>query len=137
MIKANLGKEIVFKTINDIGVVADVSKSLAQRGISMLAVSAWVEGAYGIIHMTTDDNRRALDCLNKKFQVRENSVISIELPNKVGMLKRVTEKLKAEKIDIHHLFATALPTHEKCLVVFSTSNNDRAILAMKKATLRS
>ncbi len=132
MIKATMGKEIVFKTINDIGVISGVSKSLAQRGISMSAMSAWVEGAYGIIHLVTDDNLRALDCLKKQFQLRENGVILVELPHKVGMLKRVTDKLKAEGIDIHHLYATALPDHGKSLVVFSTANNDRALLALKK-----
>ena len=57
-----------------------------------------------------------------------------ELSHKPGMLKRVAESLKAEGLDIHHLYATARPEHENCLVVFSTSHNDRALRALKGLT---
>ncbi len=132
MIKATLGKEIVIKTINEIGVLAEISKALAERGVSILAVSAWVEGAHGIIHLVTEDNLRAMDCLRQNFKPREDNVVIVEVPHKPGMLKRVTDSLKAEGIDIHHLYATALPGDGKCLVVFSSSYNDHALLALKK-----
>jgi hypothetical protein len=130
MIKATMGKEIIIKTLNDIGVVAEISKIVAQRGISIVAVSAWVEGAHGIIHLVTEDNQRAMDCLGEKFQPREAAVVVVEVAHKPGMLKSVTEKLKTEGIDIHHLYASTVSSAEKCMLVFSSANNDRALLSL-------
>lgn len=130
MIKATMGKEVVIKTLNDIGVVAEISRCVAERGISIQAVSAWVEGSQGIIHLVTEDNRRAMDCLREKFQPREAPVVVVELSHKPGMLKSMTERLKSEGIDIHHLYASTLSTQEKCILVFSSSNNERALLAL-------
>lgn len=131
MLRASLAKEIVLKTLNDIGVVAELTRALADRGIGIRAVSAWVEGEYGIIHLVTDDNRRALESLDAEFQPREQNVLVVEVPHKAGMLKSVAERLKVQGIDIHHLYATALPDHERCLVVLQTSHNDRARLALQ------
>jgi hypothetical protein len=47
------------------------------------------------------------------------------------MLRALADKLKTAGIDIHHLYATALSNQDKCLIVFSTSYNDHALLALK------
>ena len=64
--KVTAGKEIVIRILNEIGVLAEITKSLSERGISILAVSAWVEGAEGVIHLLTDDNVRAMDLLHSE-----------------------------------------------------------------------
>jgi hypothetical protein len=133
MLKAEQGKELIIKVLNDIGVLADISRIVADKGISIRAVSCWVEGQDGVIHLVTDDNLRAGDALRKsKFNVREAGVVIAELPHKPGMLKHLTETLKAAKIDIHHLYASAHSADAKCLTVFSTSDNDRAIVEINK-----
>ena len=133
MLKAELGKEIVIKVINDIGILADITRVVADMGISLLAVTCWVEGANGIIHLVTDDNLRATDALRKHhYESREAKVVLAELPHKPGMLKILAEKLKAAKIDIHHLYATTHSSDAKCLTVLSTSDNDRAVVTLNK-----
>ena len=133
MLKAELGQELVLEVLNDIGVLAEITQVVSDKGISLRAVSSWVKGADGLIHLVTDDNLRAGDALRKKkFKVREEKVILAELPNKPGMLKRLTERLEAEQIDIHHLYATA-DGIDKCLVVFSSSDNDRAMVEINRA----
>ncbi len=59
------------------------------------------------------------------------------MPHKPGMLHRVAETLAQGAIDIHHLYATATREQERCLVVFNTENNERAMVllnALKAAT---
>jgi hypothetical protein len=131
MIKVIAGKEIVVRTLNEIGVMAEISKRVSERGISILAASAWVEGADGVIHLVTDDNLRAMEVLQQKFRPREDNVLIAEVSHKPGMLRALTDKLKTAGIDIHHLYATALSSQDKCLFVFSTSYNDRALLTLK------
>ena len=71
----------------------------------------------------------------KGYAPREESVILMELPHKPGMLKRVTEVLSGESIDIHHLYATALERHEKTLLVFHTSNDEHALPRLNRVKL--
>ena len=47
------------------------------------------------------------------------------------MLRAVVDQLKTAGIDIHHLYATALSSQDKCLIVFAISYNDRILLALK------
>lgn len=63
----------------------------------------------------------------------EEDVILIEMPHKPGMLKRITQALASEEIDLRHLYATALTGQEKCLVILRTSNDNHALLRLNKA----
>jgi hypothetical protein len=133
--KATFGKEIVLRTSNEIGVLADVCKSLSDRGINLLAAVGWVDGVYAVIRLVAEDHIRALDCLRERHQPREAGVVLVELNNRVGMLKSITDRLKSEGIDFHHLYASVLLGGEKCLVVFSSSNNERAVVALSQEAL--
>jgi hypothetical protein len=81
-----------------------------------------------VIRLVTDDNLRARKALAaKKYVVHEENVILVELPHKPGILKRITEALVREEIDIRLVYATALVGQEKCLMVLHTSNDDHAL----------
>jgi hypothetical protein len=131
VLKVHLAKEVVLRMANEIGTLNDIAKTLADKGINIMAVSAWVEGAEVVIRLLTDENARAVDALNAhRFAAREIDVIVGELPHKPGILRRITETLAHEGIDIHHLYATSSAAQEQCLVVFATANNDRAIVRL-------
>ncbi|HNF59807.1 MAG TPA: hypothetical protein PLN89_09550, partial [Elusimicrobiota bacterium] len=61
MLKATLGKEIVVRRTNEIGALADIAKTVAEKGIGILAVSGWVEGSEGVFRLLVDDALRAGD----------------------------------------------------------------------------
>lgn len=133
MLKATLGKEIVVRRTNEIGALADIAKILAEKGLSILAVSAWVEGAMGVFHLVVDDGLRAMDALRAhKYDPREMSVVIMDVPHKPGMLKLIAEKLKAEGIDLHHLYASAQINQPECGIVFSSSDNQRAMVVLNQ-----
>lgn len=127
MLNTKPAKEIIVRMPNDIGALDRMAKAIADRGVNILAVSAWVEGAQAVIHLVTDDSVRVMDTLRAhKYEARETDVLVTEASHKPGMLHRVTTKLAQGDIDIHHLYATASTTQERCLVVFASANNDRA-----------
>lgn len=131
---ATLAKEIVIKRLNEIGVMAEIAKTVAEKGVSILAVSAWVEGQNGVIRLLVDDELRAADALRaKKHEVREGVVVMVEVPHKPGMLKHMTEKLRDAQIDIHHLYASAASDQSKCVVVFSSSDNQKAVVVLNQS----
>jgi len=51
MMKARPGKEVVVKVRNEIGVLAALSKLIADKGINILAASAWTDGENGVVHL--------------------------------------------------------------------------------------
>ena len=131
MMKARSAREIVLRMRNEIGTPNKVAKTLADKGINILAVSAWVEGSDVVIRLLTDEPARAADALKaQKHSAREVEVVVTEVDHKPGMLRRITERLVQEEIDIHHLYASAPAAQDKCLVVFATANNDHAIVRL-------
>jgi hypothetical protein len=116
---------------NEIGALDRMAKSVADKGVNLLAISAWVEGAYAVLRLVTEDNVRVMDLLRShEYEAREADVLVTELPHKPGMLHRICERLSLGGIDIHHLYATASVGQEKTVVVFATANNDRAMVLL-------
>jgi hypothetical protein len=133
MLKARIGSEIVIKVRNDVGVLSNLCKVIAEKGVNVLAVSAWVEDVNGIVHLLTDDNLRAVDALREKhYNPKEEHVVVTHAAHKPGMLRHITDKLAGAGIDIHHLYASAKPGDEECVVVFASANPDRAVVLLNE-----
>lgn len=131
MLKTRPSKEVVVRTPNAIGTLDQIAKTIAEKGVNILAVCASVEGPQAIIRLVTDDSVRVMDALRAhKYDVHEGEVLVTEPPHKPGMLHRLTEKLAQAEIDIHHLYATASAAQGQCLLVFATANNDRAMVLL-------
>jgi hypothetical protein len=119
---------------NEIGGLDRLARAIADKGVNILGVCAWVEGSEAVIRLLTDDSVRVADALKPQYTVRQTDVLVAELPHKPGMLHRVTEKLAQADIDIRHLYAAATGSQDRCLVVFSTANNDRAMVLLNTPT---
>jgi hypothetical protein len=134
MLTTRPAKEVTVRMANDIGALDTVAKTIADKGINILAVVAWVEGAQVVIRVVTDDDVRVMDALRSRgLETRQTEVLVAEVPHKPGMLRRITEKLAHGEIDIHHLYATASMKQGECLVVFATANNDHALVLLNQS----
>ena len=129
----NLAKEIVVTVGNKIGVLADISKILADHGINIEAVAGYADNAEAKIMLVTDDNLRSVDALKKKNykSIVEKEIIVIELENKAGALKNITSKLASEGIDIKYIYGTACSAGCPAKIILSTSDNEKALVAFK------
>jgi hypothetical protein len=126
MIKARMAKEAIVRMNNRMGVLAQVTKSLADMGLNIEAVIATVEGAEAVIRIVTSDHQRTVDALrDQRLEVQEARVVVAEVEHRPGLLREITEKLARQHIDLSYLYSTALG--DKCLVVFSTTNDDWAV----------
>lgn len=129
--KARIGKEVTVRMLNEIGVLAQLSKIVADKGINILAVTAWVEGENAVVRLITNDNLRVMDALREKnYNPRETEVVLTEVAHKPGMLRHITETLGAKGIDLHHLYATAPDNQDRILVAFASANNDQAVVLL-------
>lgn len=136
MIKsAQMGKEIVITVINKIGVMADMTKIIADHGINIEAVAGYAtEEGEAKITVVTDDNLRAKEALVKAGYkgAKENPVVVIELENKTGALKNVTAKLAAHNIDIKYVYGTTCSSACPAKLILSTSDNEKTLVAFNK-----
>ena len=131
---AQLGKEIVVTVMNKIGVLADMTKILADHGINIQAVTGYAVNNEATIMVVTEDNLRALDALKKAGYkgAKENPVIILELENKAGALKNITVRLASENIDIRYIYGTTCMAACPSRVVLSTNNDEKALVAFRK-----
>lgn len=133
MLKARQGKEIILRTANEIGALAAFSKIVAERGVNILAMSAWVEDAEAVIRLVTDDTLRTMDVLRDNgYDPQERDVVLLDAAHKPGILRHLTETLSKENIDLSHLFASATLDQDTCLVVLNSSDNERAIVLLNR-----
>lgn len=136
MIKsANLAKEIVVTVVNKIGILADISKLVADHGINIEAVAGYADKDNNAkIMLVTDDNLRVTDALKKSGykSLIETEVILVELENKTGALKYLTAKLSASGIDIKAIYGTTCAGSCPAKMIISTGDNEKALVALKK-----
>lgn len=133
MMRASMGKEIVVRVANEIGVLDQMCRLLAETGINTLGVSGTVFANDAILRLVTTDNLRAADMLRQRhFNPQEMDCILVERPHKPGMLRRITEDLVSEGINLEHIYATAPENQAGVFMVLSTSNNERALILLNR-----
>ena len=130
MIKAKMAKEAIVRTNNRVGVLAQVTRSIADQGVNIEAAIATVDGTDAVIRLVSNDHQRMLDALHaQRLEAQETRVIVVEGIHRPGLLQLITEKLARENIDLLYLYATSVNV-DKCLVVLSSTNNDWAVMVL-------
>ena len=134
MITAKQCKEVSVRVFSDIGILAQLTKIVADKGANLRAAAAWVEdGNKGVVRMVTDDNRRAMDALRAhNYAPEEIDSIEIPLHHSPGMLSSICEKIGKGGINIKYLYASAPVSEETCLMVLSTDNNPHALVLLNE-----
>lgn len=132
--KAKLCKEIAITVVNKIGVLADMSKIVADQGINIEAVAGYAVDNKATIMLVTDDTLRATEALKKAGykSLKEKEAVMVELENKPGALKIITGKLAEADIDIKQVYGTTCQEGCPARLVLSTSNNEKAVVVFKK-----
>ena len=95
---------IIVMAKNEVGVMADITRVLADSSINIGTISAEATGDKGAISLTTDDYDGALRALTDAgFKtVTDNSLI-VSLCDEPGALAKVAEKLKQGGVNIQSL----------------------------------
>ncbi len=132
MITAKHCNEVSVRVLSDIGILAQLTKIVADKGVNIIAAAAWVEDENrGMVHLVTDDNLRAVDALRAhNYAPTEVDSIEVLMHHSPGMLSSICEKIGSSSINIKYLYASAPVSDETCLCVLSTDNNERALVLL-------
>jgi len=132
MVDVRLQTEIVIEAEDRVGVVAEVSRLLAEMGINLLSIMVRTEGELAYVHLVTTSQTYALDALRKAcFEVSERDVVLVELPHHPGFLNKVSEALARKDLAVDELYATVPETGAIGVVVFRCSDNRHAVQLLR------
>ena len=133
MLNVSQAREIILHVKNDMGILGEISRLVAERGVSIKAVSGSVQEDICTLRLITDDNLRTCDLLHEHaYKPMEEPVVLLEVPHKPGMLRKLTQRLAEEQVDIRDLYATASEKDAHCLMVLRTTNDARAFVALSE-----
>ena len=95
---------IIVMAKNEVGVIADISRALADSNINIETISVEALGEKGAISLTTDDDDGALLALTTAgFKTVSDDSLLVRLRDEPGALAKVAERLKLAGINIQSL----------------------------------
>ncbi len=134
MIKeAKLRKELVVAMPNKVGILADMSKIMADHGINIEGACGYAANNEAKIMLVVDDVLRGKEALQKGGYkaIKENEVIDIVLENKPGALKVLTAKLAKDNIDIKYTYGSVCAGGCPARIIVATTDNEKALVSLK------
>lgn len=109
--------------------LASIAKVVAERGLNVVAVTAWQDDGETVLRLVVDDMLRATEVLRGAyFATRERDVVLVDAPQRPGVLKHIATRLANHDIAIRYLCASAGSHQTECVVVVETDDNLRARL---------
>ena len=125
-------REIVVKAENRTGLLAEISRLLGDMGINVLSIALDVVDEIAVIRLLATSQSHTGEALRDAgFIVEERDVGMIELPHYPGFLCRISEALARKEISLVDLHATISEEGSTGVVVFSCSDNGRAVQMLR------
>ena len=111
------------------GVLAKVSRALADAGVNITALCAGDAGGRGKLRILVNDSGRAKRALKKaKFRASEEPAFVVRLRNKPGSVARVAERLARARINIKSAYATTVGRSGAVVLTVSSPAKARRLL---------
>ena len=132
MIDARLQQEIILRSEDRIGVLAEIACVLSDMGINLLSVRLHADEGEAIVHLLTNSQSYAIEALRDAgFETTERDVVLLALPHHPGFLRRTSEALARKGISINDLHVSVPEQGKVGVVVFTCSNNAHAIQILR------
>lgn len=119
--------------INKPGILAQVSKQLAQAKINVLAMTMMDSSEHGVLRLVAEDHeklRNALKALD--LPTTEADVLLVEMPNKPGALADICGKLATAHINISYAYCTTGTKGGKTKGIFRVADIKKAQKVLSK-----
>ena len=126
---------IIIMAANEVGVIADISRVLADADINIETISAEALGDKGVITLTTDDHDGALQALtDADFKTVTDDALVLSLTDEPGALARVAENLKNGGVNIQSLHILDRRNNHSTVAI-STDNRAKAETLVERDTI--
>jgi hypothetical protein len=131
---AKTAKELTVTLPDKVGLTAEMSAAFAGAKINILAITGCSdEDGEATFTLLVDDAAKAKKVLRKlSAAVEDESVVTVEMPNKIGALQKVTHKIAEAGINIYYFYGT-VGAGRISTVVFKTADDKKTVRTLNKA----
>ena len=113
------------------GALARTCQALAAQKINILAMSILDTVDHAIVRLVVDKPREAQDVLSRLHNlVQARDVVMMDVPNELGAIARISERLAEAGINIEYAYCTGSPSHSAGALVLRTNDLEATINAL-------
>ncbi|MCK5578639.1 MAG: ACT domain-containing protein [Planctomycetes bacterium] len=102
----NVVKQFSVSLVNRPGVLANVSRALAEAKVNIIALTISDSVELGVLRMIVNKPDVARNILKRFESISESDVLWVDIPNRPGSLATVVEKLSTAHINILYAYVT-------------------------------
>ena len=133
-------KQISVYLENVRGTLRDMTKTIGENGIDLLALSIADTANFGIVRLVVREEQIPLTIESMRaagFMVRMDEVISVAVPNKPQGLDHVLAVLDEADLAVEYIYSLTLSLKDAALLVIRANDNQKAadVLAKSGVTL--
>ena len=113
------------------GMLARAAQALAKANVNILALSILDTVDHAIIRMVVDKTKEAERVLAELHaMVQEREVVFMDVPNAVGALAGIAERLAEAGINIEYAYCTTPPSQSAGALILRTNDLEATINAL-------
>ncbi|MDR1909074.1 MAG: ACT domain-containing protein [Spirochaetaceae bacterium] len=113
---------------NSAGRLGEVTRTLAQAGVNIRAISIADTADFGILRLIVDRQDEALAALTAGgFTTRTTDVAAVEIDDTPGSLARVMEFFQEAGINIEYLYASLENKVNKAVIIFKMDDHEKGL----------
>ena len=132
MAKAKKLKQLSFTMPNRAGLLSEVTVAVLGAKVNINTLCAYELENNAYFMLTVDSNAKTKKALAKLgIESKEEDVVAVEMPNRVGELEKVAKKIADAGININYIYGTT-GTGKSSICVFKTSDNTKTIISINK-----
>ena len=124
-------KQLAVFLDNRPGVLARLCRALAKAKVNIRALSIVDTIDHAVVRMVVDNTREAEQVilqLHEKIQARD--VVFMDVPNEIGALAKIAERLAESGINLEYAYCTMSPSHSAGAIVLRTNDLEATINAL-------
>ncbi len=130
-------KQISIFLENVSGRLAEVTRTLANAGINLRALTIADTADFGILRIVADQPELALKALaDGGFTAKETEVLAVEVDDRPGGLAHAMEIFRRNRVNIEYLYVSLEKTREKAVVIFKVEDIALGMKIVEENNLR-
>lgn len=118
---------------NRAGRLSDVTRTLAEAGINIRALSLADTSDFGILRLIVTDHEKAKKVLKENgFTVGRTTVVPVEVMDTPGGLHTILDVLSSNQINVEYMYAFVQQSGKNAVLIFRFDRTDQAIEVLQK-----
>ncbi len=132
MAKARLVKQLNFTLPDRRGLLSEITSKLSNAKVNITSICAYNQDDKAYFMLTTESNAKAKRALSDIItDLKEEEVVSVEMPNRAGELEKVAKRISEAGININYVYGTAGGV-KSAICILKTEDNKKTVRLINK-----